>query len=100
MSLRRSSRHRGHRLNGSSPKVSSNSIAVQEYDTAEEADEDKRSVQESVQGLCDVVRVLFDNLRPTEEQLHESDFLDQELSGDEDWNGDSDDMYGEDGYAW
>lgn len=51
-----------------------------------------------IQGLCDVVHVLFDNLRPTEEQLNESDFLDDERSGDEDWNGDGD--VGEGGYAW
>ncbi|KAI4116776.1 MAG: hypothetical protein LQ345_002868 [Seirophora villosa] len=41
-----------------------------------------------VQGMCDVVRVAIDNLRPTEEHLDESCFLDDELSGDEDWNGD------------
>ena len=51
------------------------------------------------QGMCDVVDVLIDNLRPTEEQLHESDFLDEEISGDEDWNGD-DDLADEGGYAW
>lgn len=53
---------------------------------------------EQVQGMCDIVDVMIDNLRPTEEQFHESDFLDDEVSGDEDWNGD-DDMPG-DGYAW
>lgn len=52
-----------------------------------------------LQGLCDVVDVVFDNLRPTEEQLNEDDFLDEEVSGDEDWNGD-DDMPGDGGYAW
>lgn len=52
-----------------------------------------------VQGMCDVVDIMIDNLRPTEEQLHESDFLDEEISGDEDWNGD-DDGVEEDGYAW
>lgn len=51
-----------------------------------------------IQGLCDVVHVLIDNLRPMEEQLNEGDFLDDEPSGDEDWNGDSD--IGETGYAW
>lgn len=52
-----------------------------------------------VQGLCDVVDVVIDNLRPTEEQLHESDFLDEEQSGDEDWNGEEEDI--DDGlYAW
>lgn len=43
-----------------------------------------------VQGLCDFVDVLSDNLRPSHEQLRESDFLDEELSGDEDWNGSGD----------
>ena len=52
-----------------------------------------------VQGLCDVVDVLIDNLRPTEEQLREDDFLDDEVSGDEDWNGD-DGMPVDSGYAW
>ena len=52
-----------------------------------------------VQGMCDFVRVLIDNLRPTEEQLDESDFLDDEISGDEDWNGDDDGVLN-DGYAW
>lgn len=52
-----------------------------------------------IQGLCDVVDVLIDNLRPTEEQLKEDDFLDDEISGDEDWNGE-DDIPGDGGYAW
>ena len=52
-----------------------------------------------VQGLCEVVDVLIDNLRPTEEQLREDDFLDDEVSGDEDWNGD-DDVLVDSGYAW
>lgn len=51
-----------------------------------------------IQGLCDVVHVLIDNLRPMGEQLNESDFLDEERSGDEDWNGDED--VGDTGYAW
>ncbi|KAL8991615.1 MAG: hypothetical protein Q9169_007819, partial [Polycauliona sp. 2 TL-2023] len=41
-----------------------------------------------IQGMCDVVRVAIDNLRPTEEHLNESNFLDEEISGDEDWVGD------------
>lgn len=52
-----------------------------------------------VQGLCDVVDVVIDNLRPTEEHLREDDFLDEEVSGDEDWNGD-DGMPVDSGYAW
>lgn len=52
-----------------------------------------------VQGMCDVVDVLIDNLRPGEEQWREGDFLDEEVSGDEDWNGDEEVGEG-DGYAW
>ncbi len=52
-----------------------------------------------IQGLCDLVNIFIDNLRPTEEQLHESDFLDEEMSGDEDWNGDAE-VPGEGEYAW
>lgn len=66
--------------------------------TMRESCSEDAELPEEVQGMCDVVDVLIDNLRPTEEQFHENDFLDDELSGDEDWNGD-DDMPG-DGYAW
>ena len=51
-----------------------------------------------IQGLCDIVRVQIDNLRPMEEKLVEDDFMDEELSGDGDWNGE--DRDDEDGYAW
>ncbi|OOF95893.1 hypothetical protein ASPCADRAFT_207223 [Aspergillus carbonarius ITEM 5010] len=54
----------------------------------------KRGYQEAsdtlsgaMQGMCDVVMVRIDNQRPSENQFHEEDFLDDELSGDEDWNG-------------
>ena len=50
--------------------------------------------------MCNIVRVSIDNLRPMEEQLDESDFLDTEISGDEDWNEDDDSIDGNDGYAW
>ncbi|CAF9939433.1 MAG: hypothetical protein HETSPECPRED_001777 [Heterodermia speciosa] len=52
-----------------------------------------------IQGMCDVVRIQINNLRPTEEHLAEDDFLDAELSGDGDWDGD-DAMDDGDGYAW
>lgn len=38
-----------------------------------------------VQGMCDVVQVRIDNQRPSDTQFNENDFLDDELSGDEDW---------------
>ena len=73
-----------------------NATKVAPQNPQDKADDDKSL---HIQGMCDVVDVLIDNLRPTEEQLHESDFLDDEVSGDEDWNGD-DGMIGDDGYAW
>jgi hypothetical protein len=51
-----------------------------------------------IQGMCEVVEVRIDNLRPTETQATEADFLDEEKSGDEDWNGD--DVDGPSSYAW
>ncbi|KAK5729349.1 hypothetical protein LTR17_012074 [Elasticomyces elasticus] len=52
-----------------------------------------------VQGLCNVVDIRIDNQRPRENQFTEGDFLDSEVSGDEDWReGGSEN--GEEGYAW
>ena len=58
----------------------------------------KGKMREVVQGMCDVVNIRIDNLRPTEVQATEADFLDEEPSGDEDWNEGDDGV--EDGYAW
>ncbi|RDL33979.1 uncharacterized protein BP5553_08347 [Venustampulla echinocandica] len=58
----------------------------------------KGKAKETIQGMCEVVEVRIDNLRPTEIQVTEADFLDDEVSGDEDWNGDDD--RADDGYAW
>lgn len=44
------------------------------------------ALETHIQGMCDVVDIRIDNLRPTENQMHESDFLDSEPSGDEDWD--------------
>lgn len=55
--------------------------------------------REVIQGMCDIVEVRIDNLRPTETQVTEADFLDEEISGDEDWDEDGDGD-GDDGYAW
>jgi hypothetical protein len=44
------------------------------------------TLEKHVQGKCDVVDIRIDNLRPTENQFHESDFLDSEVSGDEDYD--------------
>ncbi|CRG89777.1 hypothetical protein PISL3812_06816 [Talaromyces islandicus] len=52
-----------------------------------------------VQGLCDIVNIRIDNLRPADTQFNEGDFLNSEESGDEDWNGE-DWEPGDDGHAW
>lgn len=51
-----------------------------------------------VQGLCEVVDIRIDNQRPRETQYTEANFLDSELSGDEDWHSGAD--LSDDGYAW
>ena len=40
-----------------------------------------------VQGLCTTVLFMIDDQRPSEAQFKEADFVDDEPSGDEDWNG-------------
>ncbi|KAI9814020.1 MAG: hypothetical protein M1827_003484 [Pycnora praestabilis] len=67
--------------------------------TKEERSNGKGSKHDFIQGLCSLVDIRIDNLRPTEEQFHENDFLDEEPSGDEDWDG-TDVMPGEGRYAW
>ena len=39
-----------------------------------------------VQGMCRIIDIRIDNLRPRESQFTEGDFLDSEHSGDEEWN--------------
>lgn len=50
-----------------------------------------------IQGRCHTVVFRVDNSRPQEQIYDEEDFLDDELSGDEDWNGNE---VEDDGYAW
>lgn len=98
----RAPRRRRRRHHQGSDSSSSEDSAIDD-DGVLELDAQRTSVDREaelyIQGLCDVVDVLIDNLRPMEEELKEDDFLDEEVSGDEDWNGD-DDVPGEGGYAW
>jgi hypothetical protein len=50
-----------------------------------------------VQGRCHTVVFRVDNSRPQEQIYDEEDFLDEEISGDEDWDGND---FEDDGYAW
>lgn len=68
-------------------------IAQRRHSENEDDDDEyansNRAVDEAdlfVQGMCDVVQVRIDNQRPSETQYNEGDFLDDELSGDEDWD--------------
>jgi hypothetical protein len=58
----------------------------------------KRRAREVIQGMCDIVEVRIDNLRPAENQVTEADFLDEEAPGDADWDGNDDFL--DDGPAW
>jgi len=59
-------------------------------------------LENRAQGMCEVVHISIDNLRPRENQLNESNFLDSELSGDEDYveGQDATDEGEGAGYAW
>jgi hypothetical protein len=78
-------------------------------DTYSESDGEKESPDvdqiqtrkegEIAQGMCSVVDIRIDDLRPAEMQFVEDDFLDEEASGDEEWDGD-DTIIGDQSYAW
>lgn len=104
-----SNHHRRHRVQprhsaqGSNDESSSEDSAIDDDTSLTSHDQTYQQADDNnkpfIQGMCDTVRILIDNLRPTDEQLGESDFLDEEPSGDEDWNGD-DDVFGNEANAW
>jgi len=51
------------------------------------------------QGRCDVVNLVISDQRPSQEQYHEDDFLDDEPSDDEEWTG-RNEVPTSSGYAW
>lgn len=67
--------------------------------TVKRKDTGKGKQQEIIQGMCEIVEVRIDNLRPMENPFTEADFIDTEPSGDEDWN-ERDDIAGAEEYAW
>ena len=71
-------------------------VKISELDSP--IDEKDTTIPCFIQGMCDVVDIRIDNLRPAQVQFNETDFLDEPLSGDEDWN--SDDSLPAEGYAW
>ncbi|WPH01202.1 Hypothetical protein R9X50_00403800 [Acrodontium crateriforme] len=95
--MRRSTRVMEAQLSQASATASP-SPAVESNDD-DEQDDGSKTPENFIQGLCEIVDISIDNQRPRENQFTEGDFLDDELSGDEDWQEGADD--GEDDrYAW
>lgn len=53
-----------------------------------------------VQGMCERVDINIDNMRPSEMMFREDDFIDSEISGDEEWTGGNDVLSPPTRYAW
>ena len=66
-----------------------------------QADSRKEKKEEPyIHGLCDLVDIRIDNLRPMETMYQETDFMDDEPSGDEDWDGEDLEIPGSSRHAW
>jgi hypothetical protein len=92
------SRRRSQRV-AESARQASLSLPTSDSEEEEEEDEADEFAHVEVLGLCDVVDIRIDNQRPREDQFTERDFLDAEISGDEDWQEGNEE--GEDErYAW
>jgi hypothetical protein len=89
--LKQTAGHHGLDLPTSPPQTESDS------DAPLLARNGKGKAKEAVQGMCEVVDIRIDNLRPRETMFTEANFLDEEQPGDGDWNGDDDAM---EDYAW
>ena len=73
--------------------------AIDSNDGERQSEEGEESQNDVTQGMCQVVDILIDNLRPRGEFFKEKDFMDSEVSGDEDWTSENDAVT-DDGYAW
>lgn len=79
-------RRRRRRARGSDSDSSSEDSALEDEVERDPGGADETLENLYIQGLCDVVDTQFDNLRPSDEQLRESDFLNEAPSDDEDWH--------------
>lgn len=91
--LKQTAGNDGHALPSSPPETDSDA----DDDAPLTRRSHKKKANEVVQGMCEVVDIRIDNLRPRETMFTEANFLDEEAPGDGDWNGDDD---GEEAYAW
>ncbi|KAI1614822.1 hypothetical protein EDD37DRAFT_630654 [Exophiala viscosa] len=77
----------------------SSRLATKGQSTAENTDDSDAGPAVVVQGRCDVVNLVISDQRPAQDQFREDDFLDDEPSDDEEWNG-RDQQPRSSGYAW
>ncbi|KAK4580287.1 hypothetical protein LTR86_000490 [Recurvomyces mirabilis] len=75
------------------------SATASDSEIEDEDDEQEDQAGLHVQGLCNIVDIRIDNQRPRENEFTAGDFLDDEISGDEDWQ-EGNDNDADDGYAW
>ena len=61
------------------------SPAVATPPSGDAGNEDMQVDRAAKQGMCSIVDIGIDNNRPAEDHFRESDFLDSEASGDDDW---------------
>ncbi|KEF54710.1 uncharacterized protein A1O9_09152 [Exophiala aquamarina CBS 119918] len=67
-------------------------------DTTDDSDSATSSVRHA---RCSIVNLVISDQRPTQDQFHEEDFLDDEPTDDDEWNGDArDDIHLSTAYAW
>ena len=77
-------------VTGERKAEASTSTSARATTKAQEEDDEKMEdddVGPFVQGLCTTVLFRIDDQRPADAQFNEGDFVDEEMSGDEDWNG-------------
>ena len=80
-----------------SPQQANTSSSDSDSASLVRRDREKGNAKQAIQGMCEIVDIRIDNLRPRETQATEADFLDEEIPGDADWNGED---VVEEGYAW
>lgn len=80
--------------------ASKSTTEAEESESEDEEDQPdwRKQPEKFIQGMCDLVDIRIDNQRPRENQFTEGDFLDSEVSGDEDWHEGADEA--DDSYAW
>lgn len=71
------------------------------HSTDDDVEEDdwRHAPEAYYQNLCEIVDIRIDNQRPREEQYTEGDFLDSEISGDDDYM-EGAEVSGDEDYAW